>query len=359
MPASGPSRRHLSLLGVAAAAGGLVLFAWTLQRTGLEPVIEGVRKVGYGFVVILAFAGVRFLVRGLAWTLCSEGEPRLRLVDTIPALLAGDALGNLTPLGLLASEPAKAAFVRHRVSLMSAASAITIENVFYTLTVALVIGGGTVALLFLFDVSRALQQVSLVALAAMIAIFIAGLVVLTSQIRVVARIVDAIDRRRGPKTPRQSAAAGVGPAPGDMEAPRTQRRRFGKLLEFEERIYGFAGRHPSRLVPILLLEIAFHVLAIAELWFTLGLLLGAAAPGLMTTFVLEAVNRTITAVFKFVPLRLGVDEAGTELLTRTLGLDAGLGVTMAIIRKGRILSWTAVGVAVLVRRGLGGSRRPW
>lgn len=329
------SRARLSPLGVAAAIGGLVLFAWTLQRTGLEPVYEGVRRVGYGFGVILALSGVRFLIRGGAWTLCAEGEPRLRVADTLPALVAGDALGNLTPLGLLASEPAKAAFVRHRISLMSAASAITIENLFYTLTVALVIGGGTAALLFLFDVPGTLQQVSLFALAAMIAIFVAGIIVLTSQVRVVARAVDAIDRRSG--------------------TTRGQwRSRFQKLLEFEEGIYGFASRRPSRIAPVLALEAAFHVLAIAELWFTLRLLLGDAAPGLMTTFVLEAVNRTITAVFKFVPLRLGVDEAGTELLTRTLGLDAGLGVTMAIIRKGRMLTWTAVGVAVLVRRGLAG-----
>ena len=328
---------RLSPLGIAAALGGLALFAWTLQRTGLDPVYEGIRKVGYGFVVILAFAGLRFLMRGLAWALCAEDAPRLGLADTLPALVAGDALGNLTPLGLLASEPAKAAFVRHRVSLMSAASAITIENLFYTLTVALVIGGGTVSLLLLFEVPRTLQQVSLVALAAMIGIFVTGIVVLTSQIRVVARVVDAIDRRGG------STVSGW-------------RSRLAKLLEFEERIYGFASRHPGRIVPVLLLEIAFHVLAIAELWFTLRLLLGDAAPGLMTTFVLEAVNRTITAVFKFVPLRLGVDEAGTELLTRTLGLDTGLGVTMAIIRKGRMLSWTAVGVAILVRRGLAGRR---
>jgi hypothetical protein len=345
MPASRPRRRRLSPLGVAAAIVGVALFAWTLHRTGLDPVYEGVRRVGLGFLVILAFAGVRFLLRGSAWALCAEGEPRLRFADTFPALVAGDALGNVTPLGLLASEPAKAAFVRHRVSLMSAASALTVENLFYTLTVALVIGGGTASLLFLFDVPRALQQVSLVALAAMIAIFAAGIVVLTSQIRVVARVVDAVDRR--------DRAEGAG-APGraGAHARHPWRGRLARVLEFEERIYGFASRHPSRILPVLLLEIAFHVLAIAELWFTLQLLLGQAAPGLLITFVLEAVNRTITAVFKFVPLRLGVDEAGTELLTRTLGLDPGLGVTMAIIRKGRMLSWTAVGVAILVRRGL-------
>jgi hypothetical protein len=89
-----------------------------------------------------------------------------------------------------------------------------------------------------------------------------------------------------------------------------------------------------------------------EVWLTLVLLLGASAPGLLTAFILEVVNRTIMVLFKFVPLRIGVDEAGTELLARTLGLGAGVGVTMAIVRKVRMLVWTAVGVALLVRRGL-------
>ena len=41
---------------------------------------------------------------------------------------------------------------------------------------------------------------------------------------------------------------------------------------------------------------------------------------------------------------LGVDEAGSELLVRTLALPAGLGVTMAIIRKARVLTLSSVGL---------------
>ena len=108
-------------------------------------------------------------------------------------------------------------------------------------------------------------------------------------------------------------------------------------------------------MPLLALESSFHVLGVAEVWVTLQLLAGAAAPTLLTTFVLEAVNRTIMVAFKFVPFRLGVDEAGTELMTRTLGLDFGTGVTMAIVRKVRMLVWSAVGVAILAGRGF---RRP-
>jgi hypothetical protein len=57
-------------------------------------------------------------------------------------------------------------------------------------------------------------------------------------------------------------------------------------------------------------------------------------------------------VFNFVPFRLGVDEGGSGMVTKVLGLTQGVGVTLAIVRKSRDIFWTTVGVALMVRRGL-------
>jgi hypothetical protein len=53
-----------------------------------------------------------------------------------------------------------------------------------------------------------------------------------------------------------------------------------------------------------------------------------------------------------VPMRLGVDEAGTEILTAVLGYPSATGVTLAIVRKMRVLFWTGIGLLLLARRGL-------
>jgi hypothetical protein len=84
---------------------------------------------------------------------------------------------------------------------------------------------------------------------------------------------------------------------------------------------------------------------------TLTLLYGSAPP-LVTSFILETTNRLITVVFKFVPLRLGVDEAGTALFTQVLGLGSQTGVALAIVRKVRVLFWAAAGAILLLREGL-------
>jgi hypothetical protein len=57
-------------------------------------------------------------------------------------------------------------------------------------------------------------------------------------------------------------------------------------------------------------------------------------------------------VFKLVPFLIGVDEAGAQFVGETVALGAGIGVTLAIIRKGRILFWTAIGLLLIVKRGL-------
>ena len=61
-----------------------------------------------------------------------------------------------------------------------------------------------------------------------------------------------------------------------------------------------------------------------EVHVTLWMMTGAAPP-LLTSFILEGANRLITVVFKFVPLRLGVDEMGTAAFTQLLGYGAAPG----------------------------------
>jgi hypothetical protein len=89
---------------------------------------------------------------------------------------------------------------------------------------------------------------------------------------------------------------------------------------------------------------------VTEIYLTLWLL-NVTAPTLLTAFLFETANRLITVVFKIVPLRLGVDEAGTAGFATLIGLPAKTGLALAIIRKARMLFWAAAGGLVLVREG--------
>jgi len=149
----GDLTRRPTLGGVLAAVAGLALFIYFLRRAGVAEVAEGVRRLGWAFVVVVALGGVRFLIRAAAWIRCLDGPHRLSLAQTFKAVVAGDALGNLTPLSIIISEPAKGVFLRHREPLRRTLPALAVENLFYTLSAMFVIGGGLVAVFLVFQTS--------------------------------------------------------------------------------------------------------------------------------------------------------------------------------------------------------------
>jgi hypothetical protein len=120
---------------------------------------------------------------------------------------------------------------------------------------------------------------------------------------------------------------------------------------FENLIYGFYRKYPRRFLPICVLEAVFHVLGILEAYLILSYLSEIGA-SLLSSFMLESVSRLILIVFKLIPFLVGVDEAGAQFVTEVLGIGAGVGLTLAIIRKGRVLFWTAVGLVLIAKRGL-------
>ena len=322
--------RRPNLTGILTAAGGLALLVWVVHQVGVRQLEADVRQVGWGLSAIVALGGLRFVARAIAWRLCLDPPHRLPLADAFAAVVCGDALGNLTPLGPLVGEPAKAAFVRDRVALAPAVAALAIENVLYTLSAAAMIAAGMIALLFRFTPPPALQNVGEAAIGGTILLFAIALWLLWRQPALISR------------------ALGVFGA-GRFE------RHTSRVRQLEEQIYNFAARRRGTIPAVAAAEAAFHALGVAEVHLTLTLLYGTPPP-LLTSFIFETANRLITVVFKFVPLRLGVDEAGTAVFAQVLGLGTQTGVALAIVRKVRVLFWTAAGGILLLREGLSARR---
>ncbi|MBV9924734.1 MAG: flippase-like domain-containing protein [Acidobacteria bacterium] len=326
------SRSRLAPAGLVFAAAGLVLFAYFVWRAGPGEVWSNITQIGWWFAPILLLAGLRFAVRVRAWTLCFEEPHRLGFVEAFKAYLIGDAAGNVVPLGIVVSEPTKAAMASRRgVPFAATFSAIAVENIFYMLSVALFIFSGAAALLIAFPLPKVLRYSSY------------GIVV--GAVIFVAFAAYALRRewRFFSATLRWTAARGLG--------RKALERRLARVGSFEERIYGFYSRNRRRFPGILLCEALFHLLGVAEGYLTIWLIDGN-RPSVLAAFLFESVNRVITVVFKFVPLRAGIDELGTGKLAQVLAFGVAAGVTLAIVRKARMLFWMAVGVVLLLARGL-------
>jgi hypothetical protein len=243
----------------------------------------------------------------------------------------GDALGNIVPLASVAvSEPSKAVFVRNRLPLIVGLSALAVENIFYSLSVALFIFAGTATLLLSFSLPKALRYASIGALLVTLAVTPLVYFLIRRQWRFL------------------SGALGFA---GNRGLARTWMAKMAPRAQtLEERIYGFYQRNQKSFVSIFALEVIFHLAGVAEIYATLSYI-SPIRPTLLTAFILESVNRIINVAFKFVPLRTGVDEAGTGMLSKVLGFATATGVTLAIVRKGRDIFWSSIGAVLLSKRG--------
>lgn len=332
-----PSRsRKFAPLGIIFGLIGLLLFAYFVSRAGVGQIVSNIQRLGAAFVLILAVSSIRYIVRALAWTRCIEPPYRLPFRNAFAARLMGDALGNIIPfVSVAVSEPSKAVFVKDRVPLMVGLSALAIENIFYALTVALFIFSGTATLLLTFSLPKALRYASIGALTATVVIVPLAYLVIRRQTRFLSAALGFLAKR------------GVTPKLVEKLRPRGQ--------SLEDRVYNFYATSERSFLAIFLLDMCFHVAGVMEVFITLSFI-SPVAPTITQAFILESVNRIINVAFKFIPLRAGIDEGGTGQVSKVLGFARGIGETLAIVRKGRDIFWSTVGLILIWKKGHGLTR---
>jgi hypothetical protein len=313
--------RSRHVLTVLAAVGGLVLFAYAVRRAGVSEILNGIRQVGWGLLPILGLAGARFLIRACAWRLCmparrgpGEGGPplgRLPIGQAFTAFVAGDAIGNLTPLGMAASEPTKVFLTRHRLATRESVAALATDNLLYAASIAAMVALGVIVALVTIPLSLEWREGAIIAL-------LVGVV----GMGITARLMRGTWREEsGARPPWREPLAGL--------------RRS---------VLAFSTEQPGRLLQVFLLDLSFHVLAVLEIFLTLRWLLGDRSPTLAQAIVFEALNRVVTVAFKFVPFRVGIDEALSGGLAPVMAVQPVAGVTLAVVRKVRNLVWTGIGL---------------
>jgi len=311
----GPRVRPLALVG---AVAGVLLFIYALQAAGPREVLRQLGQIGYGFVAVLVLSAIRMALRAKAWSLCVEDTDRFEFGKAFKAFLTGDAVGNVMPLGPLASEGTKALLSRRELSTPVAFSSVVLENIFYSASVVIVVLLGTLTFLLGYHPVNTVLTITLALASVALISAVAVWWLLRSQPRLLSRFL-----------------------------------KHDGVRDAEARVYRFASAQRRRIWQILTLEFSFHAASILEIFVLLTLLLGFNDRTFLTALVLGTVERLVTVVFKFVPLRLGVDQMGSGSVADVLGIGSATGITIATVRTARNLFWAAVGLVLLARHGKG------
>jgi hypothetical protein len=307
-----PRRRPYAVTAPAAPTG-LALIAYAVRAAGEDEIAAGIARVGWGRALVLALAGARFVLRAEAWRWCMPVSARLPRPRAFAAFLAGDAGGSVTPLGLLASEPAKVFLTRHHLATRASVASLAAENVVYAASVFAVVALGLLLLAGLAPPGGGWR----LPLAAARGVLVRGAVVALRLLR------------------------------GTWDLQRGDRPRWrARLAALRAEALAPSARAGAWLWRVFGLDVVFHALAVVEVYLVLEWLLGPASPTLAQAVVFEALNRVITVAFKFVPFRVGVDEASSGALAPLLALDPAAGVALAVVRKARNLFWAGMGLGI-------------
>jgi|SoiMethySBSTD1v2_1073268.scaffolds.fasta_scaffold00981_8 lysylphosphatidylglycerol synthase-like protein len=300
----------------AAALVGTLLFIYAIRSVGWAAVRSGIAGVGWGLLPILALAGLRFCLRAAAWRLCMPPHARLSFGQAFAAFLSGDAVGNVTPLGLLASEPTKVFLIRHRLATRAAASSLAVDFVIYSISAVTMIAVGLSVLLASAEVPLTLRWREVIA---------GALIVLASGVFVGMRAVRGTwDPARGERPPWRA-----------------------RLASLRESVMAFSAGHPARLWRVFALDLTFQAVAVTEVFLTLQWLVPGKPPTVAEAVMFSALDRAIIIAFKFVPFRLGVDEAAAGGMAALLGWPPATGVALALIKKLRSVAWVGVGLLLI------------
>lgn len=322
---------RLRWIGVAFTILGIALFSYFVVSVGFEEILRGIARIGFaGFAFIIFIYFLRILIRAASWKLCVSAPYSLTLRDCTEAVIIGEAMSSMIPLGILISGTSKAVAVRKKMPIVVGLSSVATENLFYSLVTGLFIVFGAVVFLRNFELSESWTVTLDVLIGFIFLLTIFGFLMVIRQWHFLSAIFERLYTR--------------GILPRWTENGRLHARLFENL------IYGFYRQYPQRFLPIFVLQILFHALGVFEVWFILNRLSDAAS--VYGAFLLESISRVITVVFKLIPFLIGVDEAGAQFVTETLALGAGVGIMLAIVRKGRIIFWAIVGIALILKRGL-------
>jgi len=306
-----------------AAVAGIALLAYLLRRAGVNAVVQAIRLLGAGFVVVLILSGIRHCLRAIAWRCCVDpGAPSQRLLDLFALRLMGESVTDLSPAGPFLGETVKVWAVSKSIPARFGITSVVIEDLIYSLGTAsfvltgfLILLGSTARKIHLFNPGGAMILFAIATIIAAIG------VQRSNQLgKLLFRIRSSV---RGQALLSRYGQSLRGWEAGIREFFRTRRRLF---------------------LGVLAIEIVVNAISFGE---TYLILKGATAhASILSAYLVESANRCAQLVASFVPFGLGVDEGTTTATLQSLGRSLSEGVSVAAIRKIRSLFWDFVGLGL-------------
>jgi len=321
---SSQARTAFRLLAIVGSAGLLV---YLVRHAGANNLWQNLLKLGWGFIFVIALAGVSHLARTWAWQMTlGQNRRKISFSKLVGLRLGAEAAGQLGILGQTFGDSIRVSHLSRKMQMGHSLASVTLDRGLYLVTGIIVVISGLFAALPMLSLSHALR-------------FYAGLFALGSITFLSLTLV--VVRKRSPVLSQGARLIGRIPAFRNWIE-----QRLHLIQSMEGALFDFHHDTPSLFWSSLLLNLAGHCLAILEVCLILWLL--GAPIGFVGGMIIESLTKLVNAMGSFNPGNLGTYETGNMLIGKMFSLSGAAGLALAFARRLRALFWTAVGYICLV-----------
>jgi 1L-myo-inositol 1-phosphate cytidylyltransferase / CDP-L-myo-inositol myo-inositolphosphotransferase len=289
-----------------AYSAGLLLLAWLVSRMPVGAIGEAFDQAGSGIIFAFAAAPLWYAANAIGLGLLLDGRVRFRHLFYIQVV--GEAMNTIVPLAGLGGDVFRARYLSDRVGTAVATRAVVEDRLVNILSGPLFSGAAIALTIWLIPLDPAL---------------VAGLGVVAALL----------------------LAAGLAML-GFVLSPYPSRWSNALLrrLTGDSSTVTVQALSRARLAGVLAAKMAGRFLSLIEISIILSLLGLESSPGLI--IAIAGLLATSAVLFFFVPQGLGVNEAGIAGAFTMVGLAAPYGLAFGLIRRARVVTWAAIGVAL-------------
>lgn len=314
------------LLRLLAPTAGLALLAHLIARTGTGNILEHLKAVGWGLVLVLVLGGFFHLVRALAWRLTFRPEvPELSLTRAFGLRLISEAMGTFGLAGQMVGDSMRVSMMGPAIPIDDRISSVALDRAVYVVSSGTVAVTGILAAVTLLSIGGVWRIYALAFAASVTLVLVLALFSFASGWRLLSHLTTAIQR---------------------LPWSRKWLAEKACIIESAERdLLSFRLRGPRTFWAVIGLYFVSQMLAIAEVYVLLRFMgIGLAPVGAVA---IEALTKLTNVVGALNPGNIGTYEGGNLVIARVLHFPATAGLTLALCRRARTLFWAGVGALFL------------
>ena len=310
---------------------GFSLLGYLIYRVGPNVLVDQLTKAGWGFAAVLGVALLSIVLMAVGWkALLAPGKGRAGILDLSGASIVGAALNFVTP-GSVGGEPVKAALLKDKVPAEELVSSVLLHNVVYWVSNLLLIVAGAIVAVATLDLPARLVGLLLGATVAVAVPVLLGAWLIHRGMA--ERFLKLLQR--------------LGLKFKDAKAIMEKARKADGLVQ------QFSKKHPKAFFLGFFWVFIGRAVSILEVWVILWVM--GYDVGASTVFLIQTTSLIVYIAFAFIPSQLGANEGASYFLFPYVGLASGVGVAMEMLRRLRVISLVAIGMALL---GLYSLKRP-